>query len=191
MNRHRIQSLFALILTFTMLCGCSTKTVITNTVTLNTEDAHMEQYTWIGDNIGDFQKVSATEVLRLFDEQGSGIVFFGYPGCKWCERAVPVLNEVIVEKDLMVYYVNTKESIDSNVMSTLKEDLYDALPVDSEGNRDFYVPMVVGIKNGKITGHHTSLVDGFSIQLDSDQMDEAQTKELKNYYYDIIRRTAD
>jgi predicted bacteriocin transport accessory protein len=174
------------------LIGCSSaKTKITNTVELNTSDADMDQYTWIGDEIGDFRKVTMKEVLRLFDEQGSGILFFGYPGCKWCERAVPVLNEAILEKGVTVYYADMKDTYDSSDMDILKQDIYDALPVDADGNRDFYVPMVVGVKKGKVTGHHTSLVDGFVIQSDTDQMNDAQKKELKNLYLDIIQRTAD
>lgn len=192
MTSQKIKKLCAALLCVTMLAGCGASAAkITNTVDLNYTDAQMDQYQWIGDEIGDFRKVSMTEVLRMFDEQGSGILYFGYPGCPWCERAVPVLNEAVVEKKVTVWYVNTKETFSSAEFDTLKTDIYDALPVDSDGNRDFYVPMVVGVKKGKVTGHHTSLVDDFTIKTNTDQMDDDQKKELKDLYLDIIKRTED
>jgi hypothetical protein len=128
----------------------------------------------------------------MFDEQGSGILYLGYPGCPWCERAVPILNEAVIEKRRDgLLYVNTKDPFDAAEFDTLKDDLYDAMPVDADGNRDFYVPMVVGIKKGAITGHHTSLVDDFQINSSEDQMSDAQKKKLKDLYLDIIARTAD
>lgn len=192
MKYHQIikEALAAFLLVTSVGCS-SAKAKITNTVELNTSDAEMDQYAWIGDEIGDFRKVTMKEVLRMFDEQGSGILFFGYPGCKWCERAVPVLNEAVIEKGVTVYYVNTKDPFDAAELNALKQDIYDALPVDAQGNRDFYVPMAVGVKKGKVTGHHTSLVDGFVIQSDTDQMNDDQKKELKNLYLDIIQRAAD
>lgn len=180
-----------LVLACLSLLGCSSEVKITNTVNLEYTDAQMDQYQWIGDEIGDFRKVTLSEALRLFDEQGSAILYLGYVGCPWCERAVPILNEAVVEKKVTVYYVNTKEKFDADQFAILKDDLYDALPVDENGNRDFYVPMVVGIKKGKVTGHHTSLVDGFEINSSEAQMNDAQKKELKNLYLDIIQRTAD
>jgi predicted bacteriocin transport accessory protein len=174
-----------------MLAGCSTETKITSTVELNTTDAGMDAYQWITEPIGDFRKVTVSEALRLFDEKGSGILYLGYPGCPWCERAVPILNEAVNEKKVTVYYICTKDPFDADEFDTLKDDLYDAMPVDADGNRDFYVPMVVGIKKGAITGHHTSLVDDFQINSSEDQMSDAQKKKLKDLYLDIIARTAD
>jgi len=188
---HKTLKLMLAAVCIIMLAGCSRTIKITNSVDLNYTDAQMDQYTWIGSEIGDFRKITMKEALRLFDEQGSGILYFGYVGCPWCERAVPVLNEAVRETNVTVWYVSTKDTFESSVLDTLKEDLYDALPVDSDGNRGFYVPMVVGVKKGKVTGHHTSLVDGFEIKSSSDQMTDEQKTQLKNLYLDIIKRTAD
>lgn len=174
-----------------LLMGCSHSTTITNTVSLETTDADMDEYSWIGDEIGDFRKITLQEALRFIDEKGSGILYFGYVGCPWCERAVPILNEVALETKVTIYYVSTKDPFDADDFATLKEDLYDALPVDSDGNRDFYVPMVVGIKKGTVTGHHTSLVGDFKITSSDVQMSDDQKKELKSLYEDIVKRTAD
>ena len=173
------------------LMGCSHVTTITNTVSLETTDANMNEYTWIGDEIGDFRKITLQEALRLIDEKGSGILYFGYAGCPWCERAVPILNEVALETKVTIYYVSTKDSFDADDFATLKDDLYDALPMDSDGNRDFYVPMVVGIKKGMVTGHHTSLVGDFEITSSDVQMSDDQKKELKSLYEDIVKTTGD
>ena len=173
------------------LMGCSHVTTITNTVSLETTDANMNEYTWIDDEIGDFRKITLREALHFIDEKGSGILYFGHVGCPWCERAVPILNEVALETKATIYYVNTEDSYDEDDFVTLKNDLYDALPVDSNGTRDFYVPMVVGIKKGMVTGHHTSLVGNFRITSSDVQMSDEQKKNLKNLYEDIVKKTED
>lgn len=176
-------------LCITMLSGCTPK--ITNHITLESSDANMSEYKWIGDTIGDFRKITIPEAHRFFTEKGSGILYMGKPNCPWCERAVPVLNEVALENKLTIWYINAADPEETSDIATLKQDLHDALPVDSSGARGLYLPIVVGIKNGVITGHHTSLVDGFTIKEDDDQMNDDQKTELKNLYLDILKRTAD
>ena len=53
-----------------------------------------------------------------------------------------------------------------------------------------YVPMVVGIKDGKVVGSHTALVDSFEIKDETSQMNDKQKKELQDIYTDIILKVA-
>ena len=70
------------------------------------------------------------------------------------------------------------------------EDLEDVLQKDDDGNPNFFVPLVVGIKNGKVTGSHTSLVSSFKPE-GNNQLSESQARQLRNEYLKIIEKTAD
>jgi predicted bacteriocin transport accessory protein len=179
------------------LSGCAPKgsdtITITNPIEMNSEPAIMTVYDWIGEEIADFQEITFMESTRLFSEKGSGILYFGYNDCPWCERAVPVLNEAALETGVTVYYVDiygpfqpTKaqfEELLGYIESTLIED--------DKGEKAFFVPAVIGIKNGEITGSHVSLLSDFTLEDEDSQLSDEQKQKLKDIYLDIIRKTAD
>ena len=178
------------------LCGCGTKPetiTITNPVELKSTPADMTVYDWIGDEIGDFREITFTESIRMFSESGSGILYYGYDNCPWCERAIPILNRIMLETGITVYYIDVYGPIQPSreEFDTLLEYIDEVLIEDDEGKKGFFVPLVIGVKNGKITGSHVSLVDGFELENEDDQLSDAQKEELKKFYYEIISKTAD
>lgn len=183
----------ALILGGCGIQGETGKVTITNPVEINSEPAIMTVYEWIGEEIADFEEITFAESLRMFTEKGSGILYYGYDDCPWCERAVPLLNEAALETGVTVYYIDvygpfqpTKDQFDDltyYIESTFLED--------DEGSKSFFVPLIIGVKNGEITGSHVSLVKGFELEDENSMMNDAQKKELKDIYLDIIRKTAD
>ena len=165
---------------------------ITNTVELAAVKSTMSDYKWVGSEVGDFEETSLKETIRLFDEKGSAVVYYGYPGCQWCERALPELNKVALKYGVMIYYVNASVSPADEDYSKIKECFGDSLRTDEDtGEREMYVPFVVGIKNGEVVGSHISLVDDFTIESDSSQMSDSQKQELQDIYADIILKVAD
>lgn len=193
-----MKKLSALLLSLCLLlCGCAkqetSKVTITNPVDIYSEPAIMTVYEWIGNEIADFQEITFTESLRLFSEKGSGILYFGYDNCPFCERAVPMLNEAALETGVTVYYVDVYGVFQptQKEFEELMGYVDEALIEDESGGKSFFVPLILGIKNGEITGHHVALVDGFTIENEESQMNDAQKEELKNIYLDIIRKTAD
>lgn len=94
------------------------------------------------------------EIIKVL-ENGTGIVYLGFPECKWCQAYVPYLNEVSIENNLeKIYYYNILEDRKNNtddykkIVSILKE----YLRYDEEGNKRIYVPSVIAIKEGTIVG---------------------------------------
>lgn len=63
--------------------------------------------------------------------------------------------------------------------------------LDQNGEPAFYVPEVIGIKKGKITGYQVALVDGWKPADANDQMDDQQKEKLLGIYKEIIRKTSD
>ena len=200
-----MKKLLMILLTVTMLAGCSAdktsgqvsssakteKVTITDNTDILSTKADMSGYKWIGSDQADFEETTVSEVMKMFSEKGSGILFFGYTGCKWCQRAVPELNKVAREMDVKVYYVDASIQPDETQYNQLVGYLSDILDTDDKGQKEFFVPLVVGVKNGKIVGHHQSLVDGFNPQSDEDQLSDAQKDKLDDIYRDIILKTAD
>ena len=50
------------------------------------------------------------EIINIL-EKGTGIVYLGFPECKWCQRYTKYLNEVIVD-ELFIIYVNNESITD-------------------------------------------------------------------------------
>ena len=196
-----------------VLTGCGTPTdtaetvdqpetpavTITNQVDIKTleDPADLSGYQWLEDSSPAFTEISLQESIRMFSEGGSGIVVFSAETCPWCNRAIPVLNEVLKENGLKAYYVDTNQPIASDAMTS--KQLYDELcsyissifELDDNGQPSFQIPEVIAVKDGTIVGHHLSLVDSF-VMSDADvQLDDAQRAELKQIYQDLINACAD
>lgn len=197
------------ILTTVLLTGCAStastssttstsetstteQVTITNSVELAAVKSTLSGYKWVGDEIGDFEETSLKETIRLFDEKGSAVVYYGYVGCPWCERALPELNQVALKTGIKIFYVDASVSPASEDYQSLTENLGDAISTNEEtGEKEMYVPFVVGIKNGEVVGSHTALIDGFEIKNDSSQLSDSQKQELQDIYMDIIEKVAD
>ncbi len=105
---------------------------------------------------------SKEEIIKIL-ENGTGIVYLGFPECPWCKAYVKILNEVAKEEGVeKIYYYNILEDRKNNtstyqkIVSILNENLL----YDEEGNKKIYVPDVTFVLNGKIIGHdnETSVV---------------------------------
>ncbi|MBP3891338.1 MAG: hypothetical protein J6D29_04120 [Solobacterium sp.] len=159
---------------------------ITNPVNLVTKKADMSGYRFLQDSDHAYMEVTAEESIRMFTEKGTGILYFGYVGCPWCERAVVELNKVAKENHIKVYY------IDVRAQSFTEEVYYKLDPYISSiyDNGAFKVPEVVAIKEGEIVGHHLALVEGFHPEGDN-QMNDEQKAELDQIYLELIEAVVD
>ena len=168
------------------------KTVtITNSVELNTYDADMSGYKWLYDSEPAFTEITLEESIRIFKEEESGILYYGYVGCPWCERAVPILNKVAKETGVTVYYINVHFQTTMEAYNELMTYISPILEKDSEGEPVFKVPEVIAVKNGEITDHHLALVEDFKIENDDSQMSDSQKKELEDIYLNLIQSAKD
>lgn len=88
-------------------------------------------------------------------ENGTGVVYLGFPECPWCKDYVPYLNEVAINEHLdKIYYFNILNDRKNNTSGYKKtvQLLNDYLKYDNEGNKRIYVPAVIAVNNGKIVG---------------------------------------
>lgn len=123
-----------------------------------------------------FEYMTIEEAID-FVENGTGVIYFGFPECKWCRAYIPIIEEVAKEKySEKIYYCNIKEDRNKNSKEyqMLVSKLEEYLNNDENGNKRIYVPDTYFIKNGNITGHinDTSMItDG----------------EVEEYYTDKVK----
>ena len=121
------------------------------------------EYEEVGeDNVFVYRDID--EIINIL-EKGTGVVYLGFPECKWCQRYVKYLNEVAKEMDIeKIYYYNIKEDRENNTSEYQKiiELLGDYVEYDEEGNPRIYVPEVIYVNKGNIVAHdnETSMESG-------------------------------
>ena len=155
-----------------------------------------------------FSTITEDEVVAML-QQGTGVLYFGFPECPWCRAALPVMDEAGKNTDVgQIHYLNVSEIRD---VRTLDEDgtvvveepgseayleilaeLGEVAP-EYEGlgdpeQRRIYVPLVVAVKDGEVLGSHVSTVDS---QTDPfEPMTEDQRAELRGIYEDLFAEVA-
>ena len=159
------------------------------------------------DNQNVIRYSSYDEVFSLL-ENGTGVIYFGFPTCPWCRNLVPVLLDASKEAGIdIIYYFNNKEDRDTkeldedgNIITTkegtsnyykLVEKLEPYLG-EYEGLNDsnikrLYFPTVVFVKDGKIVDVHIGTVD--SQENPSVFLNDEQYKELKTTLVEKMEKT--
>jgi len=105
------------------------------------------------DNV--FVYISVSEAADLL-ENGTGIVYLGFPECPWCQTYVVILNMVAQDMGLeRIYYASIlDERADGTpdyrrIVQTLEGRLY----ADEYGNPRVFVPFIAAVRDGVIVGH--------------------------------------
>ena len=143
-----------------------------------------QEYSSVGnDNV--FVYADYEEIINVL-ESGSGIVYLGFPECKWCQQYVVYLNEVAKEKNVSeIYYYNIREDRTNNTENYLRivDYIREYLEVDEEGNPRIYVPAVVFMNQGTIVGFddETSLESGDVNEYWTDEKVDALKEKLDLY----------
>ena len=136
------------------------------------------------DNV--FVYKSETEIIDIL-ENGSGIIYLGFPECPWCQSYVVYLNEVARDNGIEnIYYLNIKERRANNTENYQKiVALIDSLlSVDENGNKRIYVPQVVFVKKGEIIAgdNETSMIsDGTPSEYWTSENIANLKQKLNNY----------
>ena len=165
-------------------------------------------------NNNPFVYASVDDIKNLFDN-GTGVIYFGFPTCPWCRNLVPVLNEAVNNTSIeKVYYYNIKSirssiSFDDNnkLVNEKGDDFYYYLldkldsylteyTIKDKNNKDYdtkekrlYAPTVVFVKEGKIIGVHEGTVD--SQEDPYVVLDDKQKDELMSIFQDYLTKVTE
>lgn len=155
-----------------------------------------------------FSTITEDEAVAML-QQGTGVLYFGFPECPWCRAAMPVMDEAGKNTNVgQIHYLNVSDIRDvrtldedgtvvveepgSEAYAELLAELGDAAPeyegLEDPTQRRIYVPLVVAVKDGEVLGSHVSTVDS---QADPfEPMSDEQHDELLGIYEDLFTEVA-
>ena len=193
----------AILLTLILLAGCTKQTTHTsNTSNANTastsensggcaafaecesseDEAKLYEDLLTAKNTP-FEKATMEDVVSYIENKESHIVFLGFRDCPWCQDLMPILNDVAIQKNVKIKYVNvrpenTKESDLRNENNPTYVKLQELLgDVSGDGTNKIYVPYVAVIRDGKVIDFMLSLdYDAHTVQITEAQIEEYKTR---------------
>lgn len=131
------------------------------------------------------------QVIQLL-KSGTGVVYFGFPGCPWCQEYVKYLEQVAQERGLtQISYYDIRQIRKDNtteyqkIVSILEKH---GLDKDEKGQPRIFVPEVVAVKDGKIIGRDntTSLNSSDKDGAPADWWTEERITNVKQKLQQII-----
>lgn len=150
-----------------------------------------KEYTMVDEN-NPFVYKSLDEINKII-ENGTGIVYLGFPECPWCQQYVKYLNEVAEEYELeKIYYCNVLEDRSNNTEAYKKtvQLIGDYLQYDEEANKRIYVPSVIAINRGEIVGFDDETAwDTKGFEKPEDYWNDELVDALKLRLEDMISKT--
>ena len=132
-----------------------------------------------------FVYASDDEILDIMNN-GSGIVFLGFPECPWCQQLAPIVDEAARAENLdKIYYLNIRESRANNdaTYQQLLEKLKDYVGKDDDGNPRILVPDVTAVRDGEIVGRfkQEATADGETATPTSYWTDERRERAVQQF----------
>lgn len=125
----------------------------------------------------------ADAIIKIM-EQGTGVVYLGFPECPWCKTYVTFLNDVAKEVGIeKIYYLDILDDRKDNTPEYQKivTILEDYLQLDDEANARIYVPNVSFHIEGNIIGNDLETAyDTHGYENPADYWNDAEITDLKN-----------
>lgn len=174
-----------------LLCACSSGgsgSCPERMIEPSGERADMSGYGTLEDAEHVFYEKTMDEIVTMFEEKQSGIIYFGYVGCPWCAEAIPIMNEVAKTRGLTICYAPTydgeKYTLQGDIRETIFSYLNDFLSENDEGEKTMYVPFVVVVKDGEVIAAHEGTVSSHNAH--ERTMTDSEIIELTNTYQDMF-----
>ncbi len=168
--------------------------IFTNSEKVEDSELFASEYTQVDeDNV--FVYKSAKEIIQIL-ENGTGVVYLGFPECKWCQAYVPYLDEVAKENNIdKIYYFNIREDREKNTADYKKivELTSDFLLYNDEGEKRVFVPDIYVVLDGEILSHNneTSMITEDILPIDywTDEKLDNLKKTLKEMFTPLSSRS--
>lgn len=137
----------------------------------------------------DFEPMSFEEAIAFFEDHQSGLLYFGFPGCPWCQEVVPILHKLASQANVPVHYIQTRDQEGIRLYTDLQRDeiapyLQDYIRNNASGDPTLYVPLVVAVKEGKVVSGHQGTVSGHNAH--EQEMTTPQKQEVKEDLTQLI-----
>ena len=184
--RKKLLLIIPIIFAF-LLLGCTKEETETDAEKFSKEYTELTE-----DNY--FVYRTSEEIIKILDN-GTGVVYLGFPECPWCQAYVPMLNEIAdIEGLEKIYYYNVLEDRKNNTKDYQKmvELLSDYLQYDDEGNKRIYVPAIIAVSKGEIVGFDDETAyDTKGFDNPEDYWTDKEVSDLKLKLTDMINKVLD
>lgn len=131
----------------------------------------------------DWPVIEFADSLDYVDD--TAILFYSFDDCPYCKEAIPVLDELVKDSDVKIYYVHT-----SRDQRTEGDSDYDRVyayfkdTIEEAGYDKLYMPSVFFIKDGEVVAYHVATVESHDPSVA--KMTDEEVQELKNIYQNAI-----
>lgn len=145
------------------------------------------EYTELSKN-NQFKYVKIDDVLKVF-ENGTAVVFFGFPECPWCQKTAPILSEAASKAGVKeILYYNPMEIRAENTpkYQQLVKILNKYLRNDDNNQKRLFVPDIYVVKKGEIVAQANELAKPDD-KVETYYTDK-RTKELVDIYEKALKK---
>lgn len=135
-------------------------------------------------------------------KSGTGLIYLGFPKCPWCRNAVNILQYVNAGEILYLDISDERDEYEvvDGILTKTKDgtkeyyemlEILDSILNDYEidgikvGEKRISVPLVIGVKDGKIVGYHVDTTNLNEEQTPYDLLTDKQQSDLKLIYDEI------
>lgn len=182
-----IKNLSILFLAAALLAGCSAAD------TSKTDGCSDEEFGCPADvkKENSFTEISFDDAIDFFKEGKTGVLYFGYSGCPWCQEVVPILEEQKDKHDLDVYWIKTRDAEGERLYTDEQKEeiipyIQEYMKNNKEGELTLYVPLVLNVQDGQIMAGHQGTVKGHDAHertMTDEELDEVQSTFEEMFEY--------
>ena len=182
-----MKKLGLLLLCFSVFSGCQTKEEYGCSVDSACSVAEETVVTGL-------QEMSIDESISFFEEKKSGILYFGFSVCPWCQDVVPILKEVSEEEGVLVHYVPTRYGKEKEYKHTYSQEqkekltkyLFKYMSENEDGELTLYVPLVVCVEDGVVIDGHVGTVEEHDAH--ERKITEEEIEVVRNEYKKMFKK---
>lgn len=141
----------------------------------------------------DFTEIEFDDAIALFEEGKSGVLYFGFAACPWCEEAVPILDEEAKKAGTQILFVRTRDENKERLYTDEQKEkiqkwIEKYMSENEEGELTLYVPLVVRVENGEAVAGHQGTVEEHDAH--ERKMSADEQKEVRKIYAELVKPLA-
>lgn len=151
-----MKKVLLLLLSLLLVTGCVNKNIEYDQP--ETEVTDMSGY---GLDTQNFHYLKLDDMFKMMEDRKTFIVVLSHIGCPWCEGLLPVLDQIINEKGMQVYYLNSladELASDTEGLDKLL-DLAKEYVTYEDDKPVLWVPSIFYVQLGKIIDVHEGTVN--------------------------------
>lgn len=136
-----------------------------------------------------FVDMDMEQALQFLENKETGILYFGYDECPWCQQASPILNEISIEKNQEINYIRIVNAAHERLYTDEQNErlsllISNYMTPDDQGTFQLYVPLVLSVKDGKIMNGYIGTFENHNAN--TREMTEEEKEQLKSIYEKLI-----